>query len=160
MQPSFEDLETELQRLVDMHMEIYARAYDLKESMNLLDIKALFASVSKLCDLLQECAGLSNADALAKYSAITRLLEALMQNFLELKQTFDLSDIAKFVESLHVVAEVQSELSLAFGQELKYRLKKALEKHRPHGMVDSMRRSVLKIGESHSLRKTFLKVLD
>lgn len=158
-QPTFEDRETELQRLVDMNTAIYARAATLRESMNLLDIKAMFGSLAKFCDIVGECAGLSPKEVLDKYPAIPNLIGALMDSFLELKETFDISDIAEFVNCLHLVAEVQSEQSVNFGRELKYRLKKALEKHKPRGLVDEMRRSVKKIEEQHSLRKTFLKVL-
>ena len=159
IQPEFDDVQSELQKVVDMQLDIYGRAAQLKANMNLLDIKALFGSVTRFCDIIAECAGLNTKEILEKYPQIVQLLEALMENFISLKQSIDLSDIHVFVKGLFVVAEVQTEESVEFCQELKYRLKRALEKNRPRGLVDDMKKDAKKITGHPSLLKTFQNVL-
>lgn len=160
LEPTFEEVQQDLQATVDRVNSIFVKAYSLKDQMNLLDLKQLFDCVRVFNDIVCECAGLNTSEVLAKYPACTYLLEAIFENTMVLKQTLELPDISLIVKGLSVVAEVQSEESVEFVKEIKYRLKKALEKHRPRGLIDDMKRNLSRLKDHQVLYKTFRTILD
>lgn len=159
-EPKFEEVEQDLQIVVDRVNSIFVRAMALRDQMNMLDLKQLYDSIRLFSEIVSECTGLSTQEILAKYPSIGALLSAIFENTQTFKQSLEVSDLKILVRGLPVVAEVQTEESIEFVKEIKYRLKKALEKNRPQGAIDDMKRYIRKLHDHQVLYKTFRAILD
>lgn len=95
---------------------------------------------------------------LASEAVVRKTLASLVEVYSVSKAALTLPDLVIIVKGLPILAELETPESIEMTADLKYRLKVALKKHSPHGMVDSLRTEVEKV-RVPAVRGAFLRIL-